>query len=158
MRACQIPHLVRIPNNDCKRGLCCLFHAHARLDLSLGRRCGRRLDWRWRPRSRCGSIRVVVVVQIHRVHHPGKGRGRGTGCLARISAGGLLLRGRWRSFGRRWCCSAQGTERVLNRFEFRGLAAILPSSWAASYGRARCGGDIGDGACGRFRVALNFWG
>jgi hypothetical protein len=154
MRARQIPHLVRISDNDCKCRFCCLFNADARLSLSLRCGGGRRLHWRrWSRASRYGLV-LFVIVQVHRIHHPRQGRGRRGRRLARISACGLLLRRRGGSFRSRWCCSAQGTERVLNRFEFRSLSAILSSSWASSGGGARCGGDVRNRTRSRFGVIL----
>lgn len=150
VRTRQVADLVRVAHVNGEGWLCGLFHAHAWLSLSLRGGRTRRLDWRrrsWSPRY--GSI-LLVVVQVHRIHHSRQRSRRRSRCLASISGRRFFLRRRRRSFDGWRRRSAQGTEGIFDSFELGGLHAVLPPSRTSSSGRTRCNRDIRDRACSSF--------
>ena len=92
VRTRQIPNLMRIANRDIERRFRRLFHAHAGLRLPSGHVVSRRLHRRRYPRSRRTRC-FVVVIEVHRFHHPAKRRRfeMGRWEVERLAAAGSVL-------------------------------------------------------------------
>ena len=99
------------------------------------------------------ALVVIVVVEIHRVHHAAqRRRGRGARHRAVVPRRSiLLLRRRWRCdvCGWRRRGSSQRTQRIVYGFELRRLGAILSPTGPTGGRGAWCSGRTGCRAGGR---------